>query len=138
MRRLHSAFKVEFDLIGLDAALGDQLLSLSGLAARNQMGRTSLAQSAGLLRDCDLLVSNDSGPAHLMAALDRPVWILWSGTAPSSVWAPIGPGVHLVESGAYCAPCGRGQFDVAHPCMAAISVDRVFESLATHLKGRLS
>ena len=43
-------------------------------------GRLSIAESAALLERADVLVGADSGPAHLAAAVDTPVVVLFSGT----------------------------------------------------------
>lgn len=64
----------------------------------------------GLLRVIEglrLLVSPDSGPAHLAAALDVPVMVVFTSTSPSlGFWNDNGAGTYMVD-GIGCRPCHR-------------------------------
>lgn len=55
-----------------------------------------LAAYGGLLRRAALVVSNDTGPAHLAAAVDAPVLSVLGPTKPEQ-WAPWGPTVQIVR-----------------------------------------
>lgn len=60
-------------------------------------GRLSLRQLAALLQHCRVLVSNDSGPVHVAAAVGTPTVTLFTGQRPAATprrWGPVGPG-HL-------------------------------------------
>lgn len=50
----------------------------------------------GLLRRAALVVSNDTGPAHLAAAVDAPVLSVLGPTKPEQ-WAPWGPAVEIMR-----------------------------------------
>lgn len=50
----------------------------------------------GLLRRAALMVSNDTGPAHLAAAVDAPVLSVLGPTKPEQ-WAPWGPQVQVLR-----------------------------------------
>jgi heptosyltransferase-2 len=50
----------------------------------------------GLMRRASLVVSNDTGPAHLAAAVDTPLVSVLGPTKPEQ-WAPWGPRVHVVR-----------------------------------------
>lgn len=117
-------------LIGLKTDIGDQIEKELGGRVQNKMGKTSLPELISILAGCDGLLSNDSGPAHLMAALGKPVWVLWSGTAPSSVWAPRGPKVELFEHPVPCAPCSLSMCPVpGHPCLENIKPQDVANAI---------
>jgi heptosyltransferase II len=67
-------------------ATGGQVLDLTG--------RTSVGQTASLLRRCRLLVSNDSGPVHIGAGVGIYVISLFLRNQPGinpARWAPLGP-----------------------------------------------
>jgi len=66
-------------------------------AGRNLAGRTDLAAWAAVLAACDLAVSNDSGGAHLAAAVGTPVVVVFGATDPTRT-APLGPGVDAVAA----------------------------------------
>ena len=60
--------------------LADRVVALARLPVRSLAGQLSLGGLAGLLAGCDLVVSNDTGPVHLAAAVDTPtVGIFWVG-----------------------------------------------------------
>jgi heptosyltransferase-2 len=57
------------------------------------VGRTSLARTVSLLKRCDLLVSNDSGPVHIAAAFGTPVVSIFTRNQPGinpERWRPLG------------------------------------------------
>jgi heptosyltransferase II len=57
---------------------------------------SDLAVYAALLQRAALVVANDTGPAHMAAALGRPV-ISVLGPTEAARWAPWGPGVHVLQ-----------------------------------------
>ena len=64
----------------------------------NMINKTSLVELAVLLKRCSLLISGDSGPLHLAAAVGTPVVALFSNDLPGKSarrWGPWGKG-HLV------------------------------------------
>lgn len=60
-----------------------------GPAASCYAGRLSLRQSAALMNELDLYVGVDTGPTHIMGALQRPMVALYHGYSPSRVLAPL-------------------------------------------------
>jgi heptosyltransferase-2 len=56
-----------------------------------------LGAYGAVLRRAALLVSNDTGPGHLAAAIGAPVISVLGPTKPEQ-WAPWGPSVHIVQS----------------------------------------
>jgi lipopolysaccharide heptosyltransferase II len=71
----------------------------------NLCGKTSLSQLAALLSQMDLLISSDSGPAHLAAALDRNVLVLFGPTSPA-LTQPRGEKVTILKERVNCdIPC---------------------------------
>src|SRR5204862_1681706 len=56
-------------------------------------GKTTVSQTASLLKRCQLLVSNDSGPVHLADALGTPVVSIFTRNQPGinpERWKPVG------------------------------------------------
>jgi len=100
----------------------------SGMRSRPRVlcGETSLPDLVGVLSHLRLLITNDSGPMHLAAALGVPVVAIvgptnWRETAP---W---GPGHRLVHEPVDCAPCKLRECPIDHRCMRRVTVDRVVE-----------
>lgn len=67
----------------------EPIASRIGPDARSLAGRTSLPVLGAILARCNLLVSNDSGPAHIAYALDVPTVTLFGPTDPDR-WGPLG------------------------------------------------
>ncbi len=101
-------------------------------------GRTSLVELAGLLSECHLLVTNDTGPMHVAAALDRPIVAL-EGPADVRQTRPLASRVRLVgRFDLPCVPCvknecprrGRGTLleSAERECLRLITVDEVLDA----------
>jgi lipopolysaccharide heptosyltransferase II len=92
--------------------------------ALNLAGATGLLELAALLKRASLMISNDSGPMHLAAALGTPVVGLFGPTDPRRV-GPYGPGAVAVKKDFDCAGCSRRACVRDGGCLKAISVDDV-------------
>ena len=117
-----------------DAAIAEQISSSmrsSQFAIRNLSGKTSLRELMALLKICRVLLTNDSGPMHVAAALGTPVVVPFGSTSPELT----GPGLpgdtrhHLLKSDAPCSPCFRRKCPIDFRCMNGISVERVVEAV---------
>ena len=99
----------------------------------NVIGRTDLRLLAGLLERCRAFVSNDSGAMHLAAAVGVPVTAIF-GPTNEQVTAPRGRHtIDVITHQVFCRPCMLRDCPIDHRCMKRITVDRVFDSVASHL-----
>jgi len=98
---------------------------------RNLAGQTSLRDLMALLKLCRVLLTNDTGPAHVAAALGIPVVMPFGSTAPGLT----GPGLpgdarhRFLKSDVPCSPCFRRECPIDFRCMTGISVERVVEAV---------
>jgi heptosyltransferase-2 len=99
-------------------------------------GKTDLAQAVGVLSHVDLLVTNDTGPAHIAAGLGRPTLVIFGPTNPLTT-RPFSPVAEILRHPPDCAPCMLRDCPIDHRCMTAISPDEVFERAATMLSRNL-
>jgi len=94
-------------------------------------GQTSLRELMALLKLCRVLLTNDSGPMHVAAALGTPVVVPFGSTSPELT----GPGLpgdsrhRLLKSDASCSPCFLRECPIDFRCMNGISVERVVEAV---------
>jgi ADP-heptose:LPS heptosyltransferase len=79
----------------LDAAFVDAVQTRSRAAFLRW--RRPLGETMGLLQQAALVVSNDTGMAHVSAALGRPTLVLFGPTDPNR-WRPAGPRVAVLQS----------------------------------------
>jgi lipopolysaccharide heptosyltransferase II len=96
--------------------------------------RLSLQELAGLLTECDLLVTNDSGPMHLAAAVGTPIVAIFGPTDPR--WCgPFGARAEIVTRNLDCSPCGVEKFAcVRRDCLTQIPVDEVHQAVLRLLR----
>lgn len=96
---------------------------------------TNLKQLAALLSRLTLLVSNDSGPLHLAAAMDTRVVGIYGPTRPE-LQGPWGDGHEtVVKTGLRCLGCnGVTCKIVTHDCMQQLGVEVVWQAVRRTLK----
>jgi ADP-heptose:LPS heptosyltransferase len=100
---------------------------VSGKAAVDLGGRTDARTLAGILRFADVVVSGNTGPAHLAAAVGTPVVSLFAPVVPAERWRPYG--VPLVLLGDQQAPCAGTRARhcpvPGHPCLTGVTAHDV-------------
>jgi heptosyltransferase-2 len=97
-----------------------------------------LAELAGLLSRLDLLITNDSGPMHMAAALGVPCVALFGPTNPSRT-RPYGDEHEVLYTDRWCSPCFRKRCPLLHhKCMKDIGVEQVTTKALAILEGRSS
>ena len=96
-------------------------------------GSTSLAQAVAVLSLADVLITNDTGPAHISAALNRPTLVIFGPTDPRTT-RPFPSVAEIVRHPPECAPCMLRDCPIDHRCMTAISADEVFQRATQLMK----
>jgi heptosyltransferase-2 len=87
-------------------------------------GRTTLREMMAILSRCRLLVTNDSGPMHVAAALGVPVVAVFGPTDPAAT-SPGGKGNRIIRQPVECSPCTHRVCPIDHRCMERITVESV-------------
>ena len=91
----------------------------------NLAGKTSLVEMGSLISKMDLVVSNDSGPMHIAAAVDIPVLVTVGATDPKRT-GPYGPGHRFAQLNLPCQPCFSRTCKFGEPiCLEDLSPDSV-------------
>lgn len=97
----------------------------------NLAGKTSLRELCAVIQQCRVLLTNDTGPMHIAAALGRPVVVPFGSTSPE-LTGPLsanGTRHQLIKSDAPCAPCFLRECPIDFRCMKGISVERIVEAV---------
>lgn len=113
-----------------DAPATSAVASLLHGAVVDLTAKTDLPTLAAVLERAALVVSNDSGAAHVAAALARPTIIIFGSTDPR--WtAPRGDHVTWIWDRVHCAPCFRKEcpYEDAYACLRIVESDRVIAML---------
>ncbi len=87
-------------------------------------GRTTLGQLMGLIQEVGLLITNDSGPMHLAAALNIPQLAIFGSTSEVAT-GPLSPNAVVIKHPVECNPCFLRECPTDFKCMKCISVERV-------------
>jgi ADP-heptose:LPS heptosyltransferase len=96
---------------------------VAGAHAADLGGRTSLEDLADLLAGAACLVTGNTGPAHLAAAVATPVVSLYAPTVPAVRWRPWRVAHELLTIEVPCAGCRARTCPVpGHPCVDQIDV----------------
>ena len=100
-----------------------------GLSPRviNLAGLTSLRELAALLTCCHVLLTNDSGPMHIAAALGVSIVALFGSTS-KDVTGPFRSGV-VIQKSVECSPCYQRTCPIDFRCMKKIETDEVYQEL---------
>jgi ADP-heptose:LPS heptosyltransferase len=116
-------------------AMGDEIAAAVGKNLWRADGRFSLLGSVELFSRAHLLLTGDTGPMHLAAAVDLPVVALIGATAPSRT-GPYTSDAVVVRQSLDCMPCLAKKCRLGHavpPCMEQIDVERVVNVIRARL-----
>ncbi|HZR04345.1 MAG TPA: lipopolysaccharide heptosyltransferase II [Candidatus Udaeobacter sp.] len=118
-----------------DAAAGEQIAAALGDRCINRIGQTTLDQLIDELRECRLLLTNDTGTMHLAALLGVPVASIFGSTEPR-LTGPLGEGHIILRHHVECSPCFLRECPIDFRCMKAVTVEEVSDAVLSILAGR--
>jgi ADP-heptose:LPS heptosyltransferase len=104
--------------------------ALHGVPFVDASGALDLPTLAALLAELDLLITSDTGPMHLSAAMGTPVVALFGPSDPRR-YGPRAAHARVVRVDLWCSPCGRVRLPPERcrghvpDCMDGISVEAV-------------
>lgn len=127
---------------GADRPLVDPVArALAGLGVVNLAGDCALPELAAVLERLDVLVTGDTGPMHLAAAVGTPVVAVFGPSDPRR-YAPRDPVHRLVRIDLPCSPCNRIRLPPVRcrghvpDCLTGIDVDMVYRAVEGTLAAR--
>jgi lipopolysaccharide heptosyltransferase II len=120
-----------------DQALGQALFESAPDRCLNLCGTTSLPEMIEWVRLCDLLITNDTGPMHVAAAMNKPLVALFGPTEPRRT-GPYGQLHNVLRVELPCSPClsARCHFEKPEECLQALPPARVFDHVQKLLRTR--
>jgi lipopolysaccharide heptosyltransferase I len=110
---------------GAERPRADQITARCTSEVIDLVGRTGLRQLVALLALAQSVLSQDSGPMHIAAALGRPLLAIFGPTDPART-GPYSPAARVVSLPLPCAPCLRRTCPRAHHhCMEQLTPEHV-------------
>ena len=131
--------EIRFAILGGadDRALGEIIAAAAPERCLNLCGEISLQEMIEWIRAAELMVSNDTGPMHVAAALGKPVVALLGPTEPYRT-GPYGQVAEVLHQPLPCAPCFKAT--CANPekmaCLRTITPERVAAEVMRRWRGR--
>ena len=121
-----------------DLPLIEMILRRAKMQPLNLAGKTSLPQLAALMQRADLLVTGDSGPMHIAAAVGASLIAIHGPTDPAHS-GPISPKATILRSDIWCSPCynAKSQADCRFfttQCMKNITPEQVLATIHEKLQ----
>lgn len=115
-----------------------KLISLTKHPLINLCGRLSLKQLAAFFLRCSLLISNDSGPVHIAAAVATPTVVIFGRNMPAvgpKRWGPWGSGHITLHKDPGCSPCLDRDCPYNFKCLTSITPEEVLAVVEQRLAG---
>lgn len=129
-KKIAQARPCRFVLFGVakDAEIGRAIETEIGEEhCENRIGKTSLRELMHELRQCDLLLTNDTGTMHLAAWLDVPLVAVFGSTDPIAT-GPLSSRARVVRHQVECSPCFLRECPLDLRCLKAVSADEVAQA----------
>jgi heptosyltransferase-2 len=114
------------------ASLARAVEEALGRPARSLVGRDHPAVLPALMAEFAVLLTPDSGPAHVAAAVGTPVVVLFGPTDPR-LTAPVGDGHVALWTKPPCAPCFQPRCPIDHRCLRTLDVAIVLAAVQERL-----
>jgi heptosyltransferase-2 len=95
-----------------------------GGACLNLAGKTSVRELMALIKRCNFMITNDSGPMHVAAAFGVPLVAIFGPTDHTGT-APFTDRAVIVRKDVACAPCKLRECPTDHRCMTAVTAEDV-------------
>jgi heptosyltransferase-2 len=98
-------------------------------------GKTTVAEAVAIISLADVLVANDTGPAHIGAALNTPTLVIFGPTNPLTTY-PMSRAAEIIRRPPDCAPCMLRDCPIDHRCMTAITSKEMFDRAVALMANR--
>jgi 3-deoxy-D-manno-octulosonic-acid transferase/heptosyltransferase-1 len=130
---INNKLKMKVVFTGSEKEPIERINSLMTTESINLGGQTSLLDLAYLYKKAQIVITTDSGPMHLAAAVETPVIALFGPTDPERT-GPYGTGHTIIRAELPCSPCLLKKCPTKK-CMEDISPQQIFAAVEKHNKG---
>ena len=114
--------------------LAQELVSTAGCEAARLIGDVTIRELAAILAVCDLVISSDTGVAHIASAVGTPTVTLYGPTDPERFWHGA-EGARVIQGNTTCCTpdlhhvCRHTESGKPGLCMLSISEDSLVSTL---------
>ena len=131
-------YRCHFLILGTkeDNKFAEKIIERTGVRVYNLCGTANIPELIALIDTLDIIISNDSGPMHIAAALKKPQIAIFGGTHSKLGFSPLNYNAVVLQANLPCQPCSVHGLERCPlgtmACMKAITADHllsVFEEL---------
>jgi len=133
LRRKTNCRWVIFGGVG-ECDLAEKIAREAGEPILNLAGKTSLRELAAALKLCDFVLTNDTGPMHLAAAVGARMVAIFGSTSPELTGPIFSLRARIVRQPVPCAPCFLRECPIDLRCMRGIETETVVAAAMDCLK----
>ncbi len=136
MDLLSAKYEIDWILVGTstERSIGKEILAKNFYGhAENKMGETTLSELITILKNCDLLLTNDTGTMHLANVFQTPSVSIF-GSTDATRTGPQGPHSHVVHHPVSCSPCFLRKCPIDFRCMLKITPEEVVQAIEQALE----
>jgi heptosyltransferase-2 len=133
-QRVSAQRDCEWMLLGVkkDREIGAHIAAVLDGRCVDLIGKTTLGELIERLRECRLLLTNDTGTMHLAAHLGVPTVAIFGSTEPA-LTGPLGSNHRVIRHHVECSPCFLRECPIDVRCMKVVSVEEVTEAVLAAL-----
>jgi lipopolysaccharide heptosyltransferase II len=133
-RRVREEAGAQWRLFGVegDRPIAEVIATRLDGQCENLAGKTTLAELIDRLRECRLLLTNDTGTMHLAAHFGVPVIAIFRSTE-NALTGPVGNGSRVLRHHVVCSPCFLRDCPFDFRCMQAVTVEEVTAAVLQEL-----
>jgi heptosyltransferase I len=114
-----------------DVYIANEIVALSQGKSLSLAGKTDLKELIAVIKGSKLIITNDSGPMHIAAALGVPVFAIFGPTDPVRT-GPYGKGHIIIREPVACAPCFK-KICGDIKCMKDLSAEKVYRIIERNM-----
>ena len=132
---LNSAEIFQFVLLGSnnEKSLAETLINLSKSNVLNFCGKFSIDELISVINSLDIIITNDSGPMHIAAALKKKQIAIFGATHPILGFAPHNEKAIIIKADLDCQPCSLHGSEICplehFNCMKDINSDKIIKAI---------
>ena len=109
-----------------DIHIAEEVVAASGGEAISIAGETSIPELAAVIKRAEYLISNDTGPMHIAAALNTPVYAIFGPANPVRT-GPYGNIHTVISANLPCSPCYKKKKCEKGDCLKLLTVDMIYD-----------
>ncbi len=91
--------------------------------------KTTVSEMSGYIKNCSIILTNDSGPMHIAAALNIPTLGIFGPTNPKAHGPYSENSTYVIKEDLFCIICNLLECPYNHECMLQLPIDSVLNKI---------